>query len=106
MTRRISSLYTPLMKILPVPMIAGAIVIILIGIIGGGIPLFPDGALALLFTLTTLVFFFWHSRRLKFVRVDHETLYVAGWFKCTEIPLSEVEYVFYSALVGLVNVRL
>ena len=106
MTRRVSSLYTPVMKLVPVPAIAGAVVLILIGIIGGGIPLFPDGTLVLLFVLTALAFFFWHSRRLKFVRINNETLYVAGWFKRTEIPLSEVDCVFYSAVVGVVNVRL
>ena len=72
----------------------------------GGLPLFPGGMLVLFFTVTALGFFFWHSRQLKFVGVDNDTLYVAGWFKRTEIPLTEVDNIFFSTLVGLVNVRL
>ena len=106
MKRRISSLYTPVMKLVPVPVIGGALVLILVGVLGGGIPLFPDGTIVLLLVLTALGFFFWYSHRLKFVGIDTETLYVAGLFKRTEIPLSEVDYVSTSELVGLVNVRL
>jgi len=106
MTRRISSLYTLVMKLVPVPVIVGAVVLVLIGIIGGGIPLFPDGSLVLLVLLPVLGFFFWHSWRLKFVGVDNENLYVSSCFKRTEIPLSEVDYISSSDVVGLVNVRL
>ncbi len=67
---------------------------------------YPDGGILLALTLAALIFFSWLSIRLKFVRVDHNTLYVLGWFKRSAIPLTEIEQVHYSGGVGLVFVRL
>jgi hypothetical protein len=106
MKRRISSLYTPLMKLLPVPFIMGVLVLIVISILGHKLPVFPDGLIALSFTLAVLGFFSWHSSRLKFVGLDDDNLYVSGWFTGSVIPLSEVEDVYYFGGVGLVFVRL
>ena len=105
-TQRISSHYTGIMKLIPVPLISAAVVFAALGIAGRTLPLFPDGALVLTFTLAALAFFTWHSYRLKFVTMDNDKLYVSGWFKHSAIPLSSVENIYYSAGVGLVFVRL
>lgn len=81
-------------------------VLIMMGILARTLPLFPDGLFLLGFTFAALVFFSWRSSRLKFVRVDSDTLYVADWLRRSAIPLSEVEHVYYSGGVGLVFVRL
>jgi hypothetical protein len=99
-------MYTPFMKIVPVPFIAGATVLILVAILSDTRPLFPDGVTMLGITLAGLAFFSWYSSRLKFVNVDNDNLYVSGWLKGSAIPLSEVNDVYYSAGVGLVFVRL
>jgi len=93
------------MKLLPLPL-AGAVVLIIVGLLTRALPLFPDGLFVLGFTLAALVFFSWRSSLLKFVRVDSDTLYVFDWFKRIAIPLSEIEHVYYSGGVGLVFVRL
>lgn len=106
MKRRISSKYTPLVKLLPVPLIAGGVVLILMSILHHTLPLFPDGVTVLVFTLAALAFFSWYSSRLKFVSLDDDKLYVSGWLKGGAIPVSEVEKLHYSGGVGLVFVRL
>lgn len=55
--------------------------------------------------LAGLTFFSWHSSRLKIVAVDDENLYVSGWFTRSVITLSEIEYIYFSAGIGLVVVR-
>jgi hypothetical protein len=106
MKRRISSLYTLIMKLLPVPLIAGVVVLILVSIAYDTLRLLPDGLMALAFPLAALGFFSWYSVRLKFVGLDDESLYVSGLLKGTVIPISEVEEVHYSGGVGLVFVSL
>ena len=103
--QRVSSLYTGIMKLIPVPLISAAAVFAALGIAGRTLPLFPDGAIVLTFTLAALAFFAWHSHRLKFVAVDNDQLYVSGWFKHSAIPLSNVESIYYSPGIGLVFVR-
>ncbi len=104
MTRRISSLNTALAKLLPLPL-AGAVILVIAGLLTHALALFPDGLFVLGFTLAALVFFSWRSSLLKFVRVDDDTLYVFDWFKRIAIPLSEVDDVNYSGGIGLVFVR-
>jgi hypothetical protein len=106
MKRRISSLYTPLMKILPVPLITGVLVLIVISLLRHTLPVFPDGLIVLTIVLAALAFFSWHSSRLKFVHMDDDNLYVSGWLTVSTIPLSEVEYVYYHGGGGMVVVRL
>jgi hypothetical protein len=106
MNRRISSMYTLIMKLLPVPLIAGVVVLILMSIVYDTVTLFPDGVMVLAFSLAALGFFSWYSSRLKFVSLDDDNLYVSGLFKVVAIPVSEVETVHYSGGVGLVMVRL
>jgi hypothetical protein len=106
MKRRISSMYTLIMKLLPMPLIAGVVVLILVSIAYDTLRLLPDGLMALVFPLAALGFFSWYSGRLKFVDLDDENLYVSGLLKRAVIPISEVEEVHYSGAVGLVFVRL
>jgi hypothetical protein len=105
MIRRISSLYTPLMQFLPVPLLSAVIVLALFSIRGQTLPLFPDGVTVLGMALAAVAFFGWYSSRLWFVGVDKDTLYVSGWLKRSTMPLSEIEDVYYSG-VGLVHIRL
>jgi hypothetical protein len=106
MRRRIYSLYTPLMKVIIVPIVGPVVVLILVSILNGSLPLFPDGAIVTVLSLAVLGFFAWHFGRMKSVDVDDDNLYVATWFKGVAIPLSQVEYVYYSPIVGLVFVHL
>ena len=94
------------MKLLPVPLIAGVVVLILMSILHHTLTLFPDGVTVLVFTLAALAFFSWYSSRLKFVSLDDDNLYVFGLVKGGAIPVSEVEEVQFSRGVGLVFVRL
>jgi hypothetical protein len=94
------------MKLLPVPLIAGVVVLILVSIAYDTLTLLPDGLMALLFPLAALGFFSWYSGRLKFVGLDDDNLYVSGLLKGAVIPISEVQEVHYSGGVGLVFVRL
>ena len=106
MNRRISSTYTIVMKLLPVPLMVGALVLTLMGIGSRTLTLFPDGVIVLAFILSALVFFLWYARRLKFVRLNDQELYISDLFKRGVIPISEVQYVGYSGVIGLVVVRL
>jgi hypothetical protein len=108
--QRISSLYTGVMKLLPVPMLSLAAIFAIIGIADRSLPLFPDGLIVLTFTLAALAFFAWHSYQLKFVGVDTDHLYVSGWLKHAAVPLSNIENVDYFLgirfLAKLIVVRL
>jgi len=94
------------MKLLPVPLMVGALVLTLMGIGSRTLTLFPDGVIVLAFILSALVFFLWYARRLKFVRLNDQELYISDLFKRGVIPISEVQYVGYSGVIGLVVVRL
>lgn len=98
-------MYTLVMKLLPVPLIAAVVVLILVSILYRTLTLVPDGVTLLAFTLVALVFFWWYARRLKFVSLDDDSLHVSDLLKGSAIPISEVENVYYSG-VGLVVVRL
>jgi|SRR5215813_5840142 len=104
--QRISSFYTGIMKLLPVPLMSLANIFAAVGIADHSLPLFPDGLTVLAFTVVALVFFAWHSYRLKFVAVDNDHLYVSGWFKHRAIPLSNVEQIYYSPGIGMVFIGL
>jgi hypothetical protein len=106
MRRRISSSWTPLMKLLTVPVIAVVVVLILTSMLRHSLTLFPDGVTGLAFTLAALGFFLWYSSRLKFVSLDHDHLYVSGLLKRCAIPISDMDGVHYSGSVGLVFIRL
>jgi hypothetical protein len=93
--QRVSSLYTGIMKILPVPLVAMATVFALLGIADHTLPAFPDGILVLTMTLGFLGCFLWGAYRLKFVAVDDNYLYVSGWLKHIAIPLSNIESIDY-----------
>jgi hypothetical protein len=66
---------------------------------------FPNGFFFLLLLLAALVFFVWHSTRMKFVSVDSDNLYAAGFFRSVTIPLREIQYIHYSPGLNLVIVR-
>jgi hypothetical protein len=106
MKRRISSMYSPIMKLLPVPLCAGVVILILMSILHGTLQLFPDGVTMLAITLAALGFFSWYSSRLKFVGLDDGNLYVSGLLKSAAISISEVDEAHYSRSLGLVFVRL
>ena len=94
------------MKLLPVPLISGVILLILLSIVHDTLKLLPDGLIVLGFTLAALGFFLWYSSRLKFVSHDGQNLYVSGLLKGIEVPISEVQEVRHSGPIGLVLVRL
>lgn len=94
------------MKMLPVTLLVGAVVLTLLGIGSRTLTLIPDGVMLLAFILTALVFFLWYARRLKFVRLNDQELYISDFFKRGAIPISEVQSVNYSGVIGLVVVRL
>src|SRR4029079_13086835 len=104
--QRISSLNTLMMKLLPLPPMAGVGVLILMSIVNKTLRLFPEGMMVLCFSLAALVFFSWYSSRLKFVSLEGDNLYVSGLLKAAAIPVSEVARVHYSKGLGLVFVRL
>jgi tellurite resistance protein TehA-like permease len=106
MNRRVSSTYTLLMKLLPMPLMVAAVVLTLIGIGSRTLTLFPDGVILLALILSALVFFLWYARHLKFVSLNDQELYISDLFKRGTIPISEVQNVYYSGVVGLVVVRL
>ena len=94
------------MKLLPVPLIAGVVVLILMSILHRTLQLFPAGVTVSAITLAALGFFSWYSSGLKFVGLDDGNLYVSGLLKGGAIPISEVKEVRYSGALGLVFVRL
>ncbi len=94
------------MKILPVPLLSFAVLIIVWSIADRSLPLVPDGILMLAFTVAALTVFTWYSYRLKFVAVADNKLYVSGWFKHHAIPLCNVERIYYPFGGGLVFVDL
>jgi len=106
MRRRISSLYTLPMKIIPILFLAGLLILLSVGFYFDRTDFFPNGAFFLLMLLAALVFFAWHSTRMKFVSVDSDNLYASGYFKSMVVPLADIQYVHYSPGIGLVIVQL
>src|SRR2546423_1019509 len=106
MRRRISSLYTWPMKMLPAPFFVLLAILLGVGFYFDPSELFPDGAIGLLIFMVAMMLFAWHSGRVKFVSVDSDNLYVSGYRKSTVVPLGDIQFVHYSPGVGLVNVRL
>jgi len=105
MRQRISSLYTLPFKILPVPFFSALIVLLSVGFYFDRSDFFPNGAFFMLMLLAAVVFFLWHSSRLKFVTIDSKNLYASGLFTSAIIPLADIQYVHYSPGLNLVIVR-
>lgn len=53
----------------------------------------PDGFGFLLVNLPVTAFVIWWATRLKWVSVDDQNLYIAGWFRELLIPLTDVDNV-------------
>ena len=94
------------MKIIPTPFLAALIVLLSVGFYFDREDFFPNGVFFLLMLFAALVFFGWHSMRIKFASIDSNNLYASGFFKSVIIPLTNIQYIHYSPGVGLVIVRL
>ena len=103
MSRRLSSLQTPLMKILLplfwIPFWGFGTVILFFGRFEGGD---PDLQWIFLFgSVGGFVLIYWSCMRLKAVRVDDNFLYVSNYLKEISIPLSEIYDVTENAWINI-----
>jgi hypothetical protein len=76
-------------------MLGLTLLVILLGVFRGTLRLVTDGLVLLAWAIVALAFFCWYSLRLRFVRVDEESLYVAKWFR--EIRSMLLKYFVRSA---------
>ncbi len=106
MKQTLSSRYTRLNQVVSLLVPAAVFVIVLLNIIGGAVPLFPAGVIALAVPSAALVFFGWPYAGLCVVSVDERSLYVARGSKESVIPLTAVTDVTYTRALNLVVVRL
>src|SRR5262249_26223667 len=104
--RRISSLYTLPMKIIPVLLLSVILVLLSVSLYFDRTDFFPNGAIVLLMLMAGLMLFAWHSARMKFASVDSDNLYVSGFFKSAAIPLTNILFIYFSPGAGLIIVRL
>ncbi len=106
MKRPLSSIYTRLNQVVSILVPAAVFVIILLNILGGAIPLFPIGVIALALSCAALAFFSWPYARLCEVSVDENNLYVSRGSKESVIPLTAVTDVTFVGGLNLAVVRL
>ncbi len=106
MKRPLSSIYTRLNQVVSVLIPAAVFVIVLLNILGGAMPLFPVGVIALALSCAALAFFSWPYARLCEVSADENNLYVSRGAKESVIPLTAVTDVTFVWGLNLVVVRL
>jgi hypothetical protein len=106
MRRRISSLYTWPMKMLPAPFLGLVTILMSVGFYFDPTEFVPDGAIGLSMLVAATALFAWQSMRMKFVSIDSDNLYVTGYSKTAVITLATVNYVYYSYYPGLVIIQL
>jgi hypothetical protein len=87
------------MKMFPAPFLALLTILMSVGFYFDPTEFFPDGAMGLLMLLAATLLFAWQAMRMKFVSIDADNLYVAGYSKTAVIPLAAVKYVYYSGMV-------
>jgi hypothetical protein len=102
--KRISSLYTLPLKILPVPMTGSVCILIIVSAVIDAAQISADAAIGLAMSLAAFAFFGWYSNRIKFVSYDN--LYVSGLFQSVVIPLADVQNLYYSGVAVVVPLKL
>ncbi len=106
MKQTLSSRYTRLNQAVSLLAPAAVFVIVLLNIIGGAVPLFPVGVIALAVPSAALVFFGWPYAGLCVVSVDENSLYVSRGSRESVIPLAAVADVTFTRALNLVVVCL
>ena len=94
------------MKILPVLITGGLLVLVVVSAVMNRQQLLSNGVIPVAFLLLAFGSSIWLSYRLKFVAVDNEYLYVLGWSKHIAIPFSNIETIEYSEWARFVTVQL